>query len=627
MHIGKQWAVIQEDNINDSAWLIEKFDQGYHTISVVNKEGCFKRLINKNQFKEGVLKKDYRSRDDLYLEHDDDEEKLIWKLAEMFSDTQALEIPILKKGKIIALGRKSPYFDSEGRWDSRHVYNFHWDWIDESVAKEYFAQKKTVLITSENACLKGFKEAFSSWLDIDVYRDDLLRKCLDGGYDLLISCSDLFQGFPVEQRDAYKLYCILLAETVRRWLQTQGVELHYISVEDNLPGIEKMLSNQRRLVGGTVGYLREGDEPYFIVDGNDYDKIVGEANCLPNFHGGRRCVTEANSLTGNGIYFYGPCTAIGFASYSPDENIESFLQKHINKENLNYHVINCGTEAVVGAATEINWLYRIMDTPVRSGDKMIVFIFPSSFWGKDLGIFPIKMHKLINAYTEEKIRGKKCFLTPGIAHMNVTGYEIAAEYIFRELHEELNNNTSKITLLNKNFFSQHCLHMNGGLTISKWLKDLPPKMGAETDVGSLILLSNDFTMEQGYLIQEAIKRCRYLYIFLIDSDTMPSSKDKKNVLEKYTEGYPVSILLAQESTRECYMWDAKLVQFRSMPARKFNPVEDTYTFVRYIAPSLGIKKYIVARGDDDVFEHRYNILKREMVLEGGMEWIEISSRL
>lgn len=622
VHIGEKWATIQEVDSQNLAMIIQKFDEGYHTVSIVDSEGNFQRLVDKNQFREDFPKKEYRTQKDLHVEYESDEDEMKFKLANLFFATPRCEIPILQDGKIKAVGRYSSYFDSEGRWDSRQVYNIHWEWIDDSVAKEYFANRKKILISSEKWFLKGFREKFSSCLDIEVYRDDFLDKCIAGEFDILIAGSNVFQKLPIEQRQAHQLYCTLLSETVRRWLDKHGVELHYMSTEDKLPGIENMLSNQKKLIGGTVGYLRECEEPYFIVDGNDLDKVVGTANVLPNFHAGRRCVTEANSLQGNSIFFYGPCTAVGYASYDPDENIESFLQKLINEENLNYHVVNCGTEGVVGEATTINWLYRMMDTPVRRGDKMIVFLTPSLFWGKDLGVFPVKIHKLVEAFTDNSHFGKKYFVDAAIGHMNVAGYEVAANYIFKELQNDIREENLSFDSSSHTFFRENSSSINGNSKIARCLEHLPDLINIE-DKGAIILQTDSLTMQQGYLIQEAVKRCKYLYIFLIGSDEEAIST-KKTIIEEYTKEFSVTIYSLGMYMRDCYMWDWKLVQFKSVPPRKFDPIADTYTFARYIAPHLGIKKYFSLADGGDTFEHRYNILKQEILREEGMEWIEIS---
>ena len=625
VRISKKWAAVEEENISSLSNFINLFDEGYQTISIVDKEGKFKKLVDLNQFKQDFPKNDYRMQSDIHIEYEENEENLKRKLAGLFLKIKGKEIPILKNGEIVALGRNSVYFDLEERWDSKQVYRFSWKWIAESVAKEYFVDKKKVLLSSENGFLCGFKEAFSSWLEIEVYNDELLDKCRAGKYDLIISETDIFRKFPIEQRNAHQLYSILLAETLRQWLQERGVGLHFFSSEGTLPGIERQLSNEGELIGGTVGYLRDAEIPYFIVDGSDYDKRLREDQCQPNFHAGRRCVTEASDFTGNTIYFYGQCTAVGYASYSPDKNLESFLQKRLNEERLNYHVINCGTEAVVGDASYINCIYRMMDTPVRRGDQMLVFVKPSVFYGFDRERFSVNEHKLMNAFIGDENKAKKCFVDAYVGHMNVTGYQIGAKYILQELYNDLKNECTSVEKRKVSFLSELNLPRRENSSINKWLSTLPKTKRMKGDVGAIVMRGNPLSKNLKKLIHSLITDYQYLYIFVTDyGESLLKDKEEQSILNECIKGLPVSIMYLGKLKRCCYMWDWKLAKFISIAPRDFDPVYDTYTFVRYIAPHFGINKYIIEDNPSDVFEHRYNILRKEIMLEEGMDWVEMT---
>lgn len=144
------------------------------------------------------------------------------------------------------------------------------------------------------------------------------------------------------------------------------------------------------MIGGTIGFLREGETPYYVIDGNTYDLVVGKGQIQANFHSGRRCVAEANSILGNAIYFYGVCTAVGYSTYSPDKTIESYLQVVLNKEGVDYHAVNCATEGLMGDAARLNWLYRLMDTPLQFGDIVIVFHDQENLFGDISQWIPVK---------------------------------------------------------------------------------------------------------------------------------------------------------------------------------------------------------------------------------------------
>ncbi len=627
VHITDQWACVQENELSDMARLIEKFDEDYRTVSVVDEKGRFKKLINKYQFRKDFPRKDYRCEEKLYLEYDEDTERLKWKLADLFWNTPRSEIPILRDGKIVALGRRTFYFDTKGRWEPKQVHRIRWNLIDENVAREYFAVRKKILISSEHGVLKGFREAFSALVDIDVYKDDLLDKLVAREYDLVISASDVFQALSLEERQAYQVYAVLLSETIRRWFQERGVGLHYFSNEGRSPGKEKKFSNKLELIGGTIGYLREGEESYFIPGRNAYDNSLPEKQRQANYHAGRRCVKEAKSLTGNSIYFFGPCTAIGYATYSPDNTIESALQSKLNDENLDYHVINCGTEGVFHVSS-MNALYRIMDTPVRSGDHIVVLMDPSGLWGKDAGAFPVRVRDLNEPFVAGDNGRNIYFVNDLLAHMNTAGYKIAAEYIFEKIRADL---SSKITLKSgdvyQSFFSAHALPMSRNSVIDNWLNGLPQKKSLPSGAGAIIIRTDMLPNEYMYLIHEAFKRCSYLYVFLVeDKGTIRSIESMHEVLDMCTKDYPVCVLSLGKYAQDAYMWYMSVGWFMSKPPEEFDPVFDTHTFARYIAPRLGIRKYIVTGDESDKFERRYNILRREIISEEGLEWAEIPPR-
>ena len=436
VHITNKWAAIKENELQDMSQLIEKFDEGYHTVSIIDSEYNFKCLVDLRIFKEDFPKKDFRIIDDLWVEWNDNEEELKRKIAEMvFADLERKEIPILHNGKIVSLGRFTDYFDMDGNWDSRQVYAFDWDWINEDVAREFFLNRRKLLISSRHGFLKGFIEKFSSWLDITVYEDCLLEECIADHFDLILCGSGYFNSFSAEKWNAHELFIMLLLETVRRWLAKQGVSFHFFSYDPDIPNIESRLSNENELIGGTKGYLREGASPYFIVDGSEYDRVQECNKKMPNYHSGIRYGVESQ-MRGNRICFFGACVVIGFATYSPYKTIESFLQNIVNADVKPYQVINYGTEGVMLNSNYFNWLYRLMDTPFTCGDIVVVFGRYYSFWGRDNRFAPYNRHLMSSPFLEPGNIDKKCFRDPFIAHMDTTGYEIMSRYVKKSIEND-----------------------------------------------------------------------------------------------------------------------------------------------------------------------------------------------
>ena len=74
VHVGEKWATIQECDSQNLARIIQKFDEGYHTVSIVDAKGNFQRLVDKNQFREDFPKKEYRTQKDLHIEYESSED-------------------------------------------------------------------------------------------------------------------------------------------------------------------------------------------------------------------------------------------------------------------------------------------------------------------------------------------------------------------------------------------------------------------------------------------------------------------------------------------------------------------------------------------------------------------------
>ena len=94
-------------------------------------------------------------------------------------------------------------------------------------------------------------------------------------------------------------------------------------------------------------------------------------------------------------------------------------------------------------------------------------------------------------------------------------------------------------------------------------------------------------------------------------------------LEQYASGKPIAIMDLGTYDRDTYVWNPALWAFVTVQPKAFNPMEDTYTFARYIAPRLDIKKFFAYGDSSDRRSYRYSILKQEIMQEEGIEWIEI----
>lgn len=635
IYIDNKWASLKNSELVNHAKLIEKFDEGYHTVSITDDDGNFQKLINQSEFKVEFPGNRHHVWSDISVEYDPDLKKLKQELATEFLKNQKIhlrEIPIIKNGKIVALGRCEYYCEPNRCFDSKRVFNINWSWIAEDVAREFFSIHKKILISSNCGFLRDFKKTFSSLVDITVYNDTILDKCLSSGYDMIIYDADNFDNFPGEKWVAHRLYCLLLLETVLRWLKHKNISIYFLSNNQSVPNIKQKLDRQGENIGGSVGYLREGDNPYFIVDENNYDNILPADELLPNYHAGRRCVMPAKSLSGHSIYFFGPCTALGLASYSPDKTIESFLQKRLNDEQLDYHVINCATEGLTEPPVySLNWLHRLIDTPLSSGDIIVVIIRADYFFGIDNRFAPTKIYDMSTPFLEESNIEKKCFAEPMLAHMNVLGYEITADYLFHIMRKNLTSTSGVADDIKSekiSFLATHPITTFHQGHFKTWLDQLPtPIQKAGISAGAIIFSAQPIEKIHLNLINKAIQQCDFLYIFLLDNnDSQIPATEYQAMFEKNTTEKNIKVLALGKCERQRLAWYSAKKTWISNQKRYFDPVYDTYTFAKYIAPRLKIKKYFASHTLDR-FERRYNIIRQEILKEENISYIELATNL
>lgn len=630
VRIAPKWASIREDQLLGSSRLIEFFDEGYYSVSIVDAEGRFKYVVYLHEFKQSFPKKNYRIHPEMYVESEDDEESLKWKLAEKLVGTEFQEIPILRDGKIVALGRYSFYFDSEGRWLERQVYRYHWDWIDENVAREFFADRRKILISSEQGYLKGFRERFSQWLDITVYEDSVLAKALAGEYDLMICGMDAYEVLHMGRVVVHQLFTMLLIETVRRWLAERGILLYLFRNDQPVPEIKKRISKLGELIGGEEQWLRDGEQRYFIADrGYGFDQALKKEKRQANLHAGRRCTLEASNDLENcsRIYFYGNCTAIGDGSYSPDKTIESYLQRKLNDKGLKYQVINCGNGGLVDIdGLAINWLYKLMDTPMRCGDVVIVtnIRLAHLYRGGNMEYAPKQIHSLLPPFAAKENLDKKCFWEPHLGHLNVVGQEIAADYIFGIIQKDLRNRNHLDK--RKSFSLAHPVPWKDESKLGDWLKKLSFLSPHHDETsGAVILRADPFTKGHLHLLQQAVDSCKHLFVFLVEGeDALLPAENRKKLIESCTKNMPVTLVPALGNCmRDRLSFILAFWRIYTNGVEPFDPVDDTYTFARYIASELNIKMRFFGEEPFDEFKRRYSILKREILTEEGIEYVEI----
>ena len=594
--------------------LIEKFDAGYRTISVVDKNKRFEGAITLQSFREDFSFKSIpitiRFFKNLCLQSAPVEE-LLYKAAEYCVDYCLEEIPVIKDRTVIssAIGTGLPV-EGVGHRQVHDIQPARWDLILENVAKPFFRDKKNILISSEEGFLKGFKEVFQEWFDVTVYNDSHLEECLSGKYDILIYDADVWSGEDMPKVRAQQLYGDLLAESVAHYLLGQGVRYYFFDQHD----LPEDIDNRMAPLDSCLQFLfsfREGEEKYFVQSGH---KIQDTCS-------GRRLTKSSLSVEHNNIYVYGRCLALGAFSTSYDGTVESDLQALVNENDKPYQVVNCGNTATINNLyTDINHLYHIMDTSFRPGD--IVIQFGSSFFRKEFFSYASRNIHCVNKPFNTTHRDFKGFFYHCTAHMTKDGYKIVAEYIFSVIRDTLSSQVYQHSII-KPYFKQFS-YSNAKIqneNLQSYLKKIHPVFESEAYIGAMVIGADELKSHP-HLLEQALEVTDRLYVFLkeLPEVELANFADSLPIAADCQLAQRVHYLLANSCSRDEYCFGAPPPLFTKRK-ETFIPVEDAYIFARYIAPKLHIRTYFARQYSSDSLDYKYDMLIRDFLLNEGLKFV------
>lgn len=149
----------------------------------------------------------------------------------------------------------------------------------------------------------------------------------------------------------------------------------------------------------------------------------------------------------------------------------------------------------------------------------------------------------------------------------------------------------------------------------------------EAVVGSIVANCNPFTLGHRYLIEEALKRCDYLHLFVLsDRRTFYSPADRFQMVQAGTADLERVILhrasdyIVSAATFPTYFMKEKT------EAGKANCRLDLELFGKRIAPALGITRRFVGTEPECAVTDCYNVTMKEVLPDLGIQVTEIPRR-
>lgn len=599
------------------------FDRGYRLIPVLDEKKRVQGVLSDTQFRMKFPSTNYGINSRISVEFSADKNKLKDDIAKCLSNYKCNEVPILKKGKLKGWAAKISCLGHIPLCKVDDIQPVHWNYISDEVAKEFFGTCKKVIISSSCGPLKGFKERFSSFLEITALSPDNLDLYFAGEFDMFLYGADLYPVGVIPKYQARQLYADLLVEEVRRYLQGQGVWYRCFDLSGSIFNLDYRVSADSFIPPSLPPTKLTGcrNEYYTHADG-----FVEDKTC---FISGRRRTRESRQKNiRNSIYLFGPCTAVGASVQDDGETIESFLQELLDDADIPYRVVNCGAVAAgLRLLSDINGIYYMMDTTFSSGD--IVVHFGMDLWHNNTS-FLLENYSSVSSMMNRPSNRMMRFLLyngPSAHHIDKHGYRLVARYLFEELSKDIptvQERGGRNAFPVPSFSASVSVDADNVKNRDPYLSELVKERVDVPCAGAIVMNCNPFTKGHLYLIECALKMVDFLYVFVVEEDASEISfKDRFAMVRLNCEKFQRVKVLPSGKYMISSITFEEYFQKDAIQEKAVYPAKDVRIFGEKIAPLLHISKRFVGEEPLDHVTYQYNMTMKELLPQYGVELVEI----
>ena len=321
------------------------------------------------------------------------------------------------------------------------------------------------------------------------------------------------------------------------------------------------------------------------------------------------------------IYIFGNC--IAFGNFVEDKmTVASHLQRLCNENNFPYKVKNCsnGGNFLVSANLILSNTYTFTENDIlilitQGTENPKGFNYEKyqaslkSFI--DTSIF--HYYDFSNIFNDINSESNAAIFFDSY-HMNHRGYYIVAKNLSETIKKDILNRHEKESCIQDNL-SKYILYL-------KFLKSKCPR--SDIIIGSIVMNCNPFTLGHSYLVDSALERCDFLYIFILDEDKSYFSFDDRFYMVKINlENYknvcvvPGSKMVISNDTFPEYFERGN--EFITIDA-----TNDLKIFCKYIASQLNIKNRFVGKEPYSNITSQYNEQMKSILLTYGIEVVELT---
>lgn len=334
-----------------------------------------------------------------------------------------------------------------------------------------------------------------------------------------------------------------------------------------------------------------------------------------NIRGGHRVTAFQPSRARQTVFLVGGCTVFGVGT-DDARTIASFLQKKFNENNpearvivQNYGFFLCETDRMA------NEELQIMEAlPAKSGD--IILFFGPEVPGAD-------RISMAGAASE----ARDCELFCDTNHYTPDGYRLIAEKLFeglqnlRVLEQPVPAAAVAVSGPGYDFTPTQSEELNEykKMLLTFYRENLEPVVGA------VVMNCNPFTLGHRYLIDEALKQCDYLAVFVVEEDkSFFPFEDRIDLVEANTLDLQSRVIIIPSG--KFIISSLTFTDYfnkSEMQDKEIDASTDVAVFAREIAPCMHIRKRFAGEEPIDSVTRQYNETMRSILPEYGVEFVEI----
>lgn len=337
-----------------------------------------------------------------------------------------------------------------------------------------------------------------------------------------------------------------------------------------------------------------------------------------NIRGGHRVTVNQPEDFTRTIYIVGGCTVFGVGA-ADEHTIASFLQDLLNDifPEQKICVQNYGFYLAELQDAQSNEELKILNAlPVKKGDIIL--------WG--LGEVPgmpcINTSKILQEDREFEMFIDNQHYTPH-------GYVSIAQKLFEGLMELnlLNDNVCDDAIDyvcdEKETYGFKGEEVQELEEYKKQLIDFYNEKFSIT-IGSIVMNCNPFTLGHRYLIEQALKQCDYLAVFVVQEDkSIFSFEDRLRLVSEGVTDLPNVLVIPSGRFIISSLTFSEYFNKSELQEREIDTSNDILIFAREIAPCLHITKRFAGEEPLDKVTKQYNESMKKLLPEYGIQFIEI----